>query len=464
MDYIKKNVDYLKKLKFYNSSAKKKLKDNVDFVKKIDLNDVEEIPENYMYSDYDLLITSLNRENDNYKLERDSIPKEVLIKKGDTYVVATKEEQLDSYGKKYDFIYNYSQENQKKINLLNSKIVQNDYLIRNAEQLKKEANYAVFFNSDDYKKFDVSSVRGGLDNQSVNVGPVYDSSCNVSPLEFVLDYRKNGFLSNVTGLEYEKLLSLIEASEITNNNDLLKLYNYLYGTKGIDAANNYLDDMYEKCNNIIGYNNAQKLIDSLDDKSDEEINAEILKHLNVGKKGFSESISSFFEGFSGYGSEGDYTILDYEKLYIIANLPKKYKSSYDFGSYLGTQTLDTAMNVVVPGSSTVFNTISNGGNSYKSSMQDGDDSNATLNSIKTMTVSAIVDKAFKEYVPSGTGALKNVASETIEGNVESVFIKPTLFVLNKTESKFVGNIKNDVKENLNNGIESAVDYVDDSSS
>ena len=142
---------------------------------------------------------------------------------------------------------------------------------------------------------------------------------NISPVDFLKqieendEYYNRAFVLNEKNLSVNALHNLIEASK--TNPDLMKGYNYLYYTKGIDAANLYLSDIGEEINKTIALEHVKEFQNGLN--SGDSIGDCFDRSLTITTKGLGDGIKQFANGVGAwFSNDTNRTVADFETMYI----------------------------------------------------------------------------------------------------------------------------------------------------
>ncbi len=275
-----------------------------------------------------------------------------------------KQYQTDYLDKKIEALTGYKtyEEYKKYLNTLKS----DQSVLLSAIQLTEEdmntIRYRFLLEEEDYQNYSYEMVKIGT-----------QAFVEASPLEKV---RASGALSYTLEDENdEKLTNLIKAGEI--NPDLTKMYNYIYEKEGIDSANEYLSKMESTVNQICGFENAQKFLDSL--KDEENAVDTLNNHLKTTGKGLITGIETFSQGITSWFTNSDvYTINDYETMYILQELQtnKNYNgfldNNFEISESIGNMLPSIALSMLLtPTAGTVSMGVSAGGNSYHGALAEG---------------------------------------------------------------------------------------------
>lgn len=285
----------------------------------------------------------------------------------------------------YNEFYNYLTTLRNDVSLLK-------LAINRCDELADNASYRYLLLFDEYqnyevKEIDLNSIVSCINFNNVDAWGVplepsisYSKYCelygNVSPYDFYLTVKNNYPDCSITGLSNIDLMgSLFLTKDI--NFDLGKMYNYIYDTQGIDAANEYLSKMQNEINGVAGQARALEFINTLEDNPD---NFEyVLNHLNTLLKGTIDGGESFFEGIYDWFSGSDVrSVNEYEAFYILQYLQEndnkgKYLNyTYEFGEMLGFEGTGVAIALLTNGTvGSIAMGISTGGLAYHDALVDG---------------------------------------------------------------------------------------------
>ena len=256
------------------------------------------------------------------------------------------------------------------------------------ENLIKEQPYIDIQNSEDYRNFEVPETTIDIDISSETItlttGDVTSYSTtftgNQDPVQFVLEARRqSGGNIRIIGIDnLVELENLITASE--RDPELLRMYEYLYYTQGIDAANQYLSDMEDKINQIVGLINAENTLSMLETIDENELSAFLSNHIIIHGKGLGDGLESFFAGLAAWtDSNPVYSVQDYESLYLLKLLQENSElygdflaGSYELGQGVGNMIPSVVLSTLLtPAAGMAALGVSAGGNSYRSARLEG---------------------------------------------------------------------------------------------
>lgn len=331
-----------------------------------------------------------------------------------------------------------------------------DMAIVQAKNLKEVGKYECLDVLEDFQKFNY--------NPKVNT-----KDLNMQCIDSVMYYssyeeycKKNGSVSELAyaealgkaidnlktsgGIEEIEIDShtqqLINLAKVSNKDaDYAKYYNYLYKTYGIGAANEYLSVMEPIVNNILGKEQAEKMLSHL--TTTESVASAIKNHINTTEMGFGAGGSSFVSGVS-YALSGvkafftkeaptrANSIDEYANMYVqdalqSGNYTGKFlKDNYVVSQGIGNMAPSIALSTFgVPVAGSIALGVSAGGNSYHGAMVDG---YSNVQAISYGIISGFTEALTEKYLGGLPGlsdvevtGLKTYVQAMIkEGNEEAV--------------------------------------------
>lgn len=243
--------------------------------------------------------------------------------------------------------------NKDRIKEINNDIKLLDLAIQKIDLTMSINPYLEKWNSEDYKNFQEIP---NLENPYYN-----DKVITASSIPKILSIKSD--------LENLKI-----ASEV--NPELGKMYNYLFQTEGVVAANLYLERIKDTVNQTVGEKNAKEFLDSL--KGNDNALNSIIDHINVHKYGLESGIETYFNGLKEWLLESDrvYSSHEYEIMYILEGLKDpKYQSlldnNFEISLSIGNMAPSIAISLINPMAGSVSMGVSAAGNSTHSALVEG---------------------------------------------------------------------------------------------
>ena len=347
------------------------------------------------------------------------------------------------------------------------------------EQNKIQLSYSVIMETNDYKNFNEDTsyeqkLKKYITNQITNTNQVsyekyqeeYPNS-NISPLQFykcVYENYKDFTVSinGISGKEKEQMKNLLEASKY--NPDLLKMYNYIYCTQGIDAANKYIKNTESNVNEIIAQVNVQSMLDDM--KLDKEYTITLdgkeynysiaIKNGKLAIKGLGDGIENFFNGLKGwFNSSETKTVEEWEQYYFLLSImkeeDKKANGLIDENGNSTSQYIDFSKDYYSIGGQEVYNISSSIGNMLPSMLLST--INPMLGTVALGTSAG--GNSFRDAVTSGYDISKAIMYGLASGISEAALerLLGSIPGLGKTDETFVPNISTWLKSCYNEGKE-----------
>jgi len=249
---------------------------------------------------------------------------------------------------------------------------------------KKQLKYEYMVNLEGYQSFHTSEVVSEIEiSKCLTTGDMdvefsYQKYCeeygNISPLSFMRLSSEKYSQYHVNGIaEEEKLSNLLEASKYNEN--VGKMYEYIYQTEGIEAASKYLEASEDSVNSILGQVRASKFLESL--SAEDDIEDVVGNHLRTIGKGLGDGLGSFVEGIENIFISSDvYSANEYEAMYIMQALQEKgygLSFNYQISKGIGNMLPSIALSSVASPLGSITLGLSSGGNSYHSALVEGYD-------------------------------------------------------------------------------------------
>ena len=142
-------------------------------------------------------------------------------------------------------------------------------------------------------------------------------------------------------------IPIVDYSLITNEQALL--LNYLYDTKGLDAAKEYLEAIEEKINEAQGKKDAEAFLLSITDENG-NINNDGLTWLETVGEGMESGLNNFFEGFANlFESEGKISSNQFKQMYIMEGLLESdcLTATYELSSNFGNMLIPMIISIII---------------------------------------------------------------------------------------------------------------------
>lgn len=228
------------------------------------------------------------------------------------------------------------------LNYLNSTKAQTEFSLREINHMIDMLPYQNMLEDENYQsfnyewQFDDSQLYLLVDDGFISYQDYVEKVGNISPAVFfkTIIERSSQLTSYsnlvVTDLDTEKFDALLLASDIKP--DFLKMYNYIYATQGLDAANQYLNVMMDEINKTIAIQEIiafQKTISEGGSITDalERTSVISFKGLIDGVRGWREGLTAFNNN-QRYRSVNDYVVM-YITLLLQPQSIKKEKGLID---------------------------------------------------------------------------------------------------------------------------------------
>lgn len=350
------------------------------------------------------------------------------------------------------------------------------------EQLEKTAKYDQLSTEEEYKDYEKSDSKESLEEiKKIDLDKLFnkqyegnlESYCRlndidyekINELEFAEYVKKHDKLAYTSYFKGEELDYLIELDD----EELTKKYNYLFETKGKDAADDYLTAMKDTIHQKVGSKRAQEYLNGLEKDEDGNYdNKAIANYLDTMLKGGGSGLNSFFEGLEAWGEKDHvYTANEYESMYILSALQENESftnfldNTYELSSSVGNMLPSVLLGIVTtPIVGTAVMGASSGGNNYHQMKVEGE---STKDAITYGVLSGLSDAAIQHYLGAIPGLNdvsvtslktfgKSVAKEGLEEGVQE-FFDATLQADIKDEDL---NIKDTIKNSLKGAIYGAL--------
>ncbi len=271
-----------------------------------------------------------------------------------------------------------------------------------ANNLKEVGKYECLSVLEDFQNFQYNAKVNTKDLNIISDNGViqyssYEEYCkkngNVSELAYaealgkaVENLRNSGSSDGIEiSVHTQQLINLAKVSN--NDSDYAKYYNYLYKTYGVDAANEYLSVMEPTVNNILGREQAEKILSHL--STTEGVTSAVKNHINTTEMGLGSGVSSFVSGieyalsgvkafFTNESPTRANSVEEYANMYVQEALQsgeytgKYLKDNYVVSQGIGNMAPSIALSSLgVPIAGSIALGVSSGGNSYHSAMVDG---------------------------------------------------------------------------------------------
>lgn len=325
------------------------------------------------------------------------------------------------------------------------------------ELLKNDLYYAFIMGTEDYLNFE-----SPLESENLNIDIVGDvnaryywnQDCELSPIDYI-NYvleKENITMEEFLNGKYTEfyieagnapnsgdylhsdmlqLINLIKASEYDEN--LLKMYNYIYYTQGLDAANEYIYNTESNVNETLAQVNVQAMLESMNLNKEytvtmngEEYNISFV--VNDGKlaiKGLKDGVGNFFTGLVSWLNTNEHkTVEEYEQYYFLLSIMSKEdkiangnlidengksklpylditKDYYNIGGEgvyqisqsIGNMVPSMLLSTINPTLGTVAMGISAGGNSFREAVTNGYDlTNSIIYAVMSGASEAVLER------------------------------------------------------------------------
>ena len=350
------------------------------------------------------------------------------------------------------------------------------------EQLEKTAKYDQLSTEEEYQDYEKSDSKESLEEiKKIDLDKLFnkqyegnlESYCRlndidydkINELEFAEYVKKHDKLAYTSYFKGEELGYLIELDD----EELTKKYNYLFETKGKDAADDYLTAMKDTIHQKVGSKRAQEYLNGLEKDEDGNYdNKAIANYLDTMLKGGGSGLNSFFEGLEAWGEKDHvYTANEYESMYILSALQENESftnfldNTYELSSSVGNMLPSVLIGTVTsPIAGTVVMGASAGGSNYHQMKVEGE---STKDAITYGVLSGLSEAAIQHYLGAIPGLNdvsvtslktfgKSVAKEGLEEGVQE-FFDATLQADIKDEDL---NIKDTIKNSLKGAIYGAL--------
>ncbi len=279
---------------------------------------------------------------------------------------------------------------------------------------KEQLQYDLLPSLDDYQNFEVTTVEikeenvfDCLDTDSGSPYIDYDKYCAkygaIDELTFLSEMKEKYPQYEVRGLKHQEILeNMLKVSDEDEN--LLKIYQYLYAKEGKEAAYQYVEDIEDHTNQLLGKKKAEEFLSTLDE-NDADLEAKIFNHLKTSGKGLMDGVESFGEGIKNIFTSSDvYSANEYEAMFIAEALQEKgygldfnYNVSKEIGRVTPSIALSTICSPLGASTASTISSVSLGlsstGNSYHNALIEGYEPwRAALYGIASGTSSACLSK------------------------------------------------------------------------
>ncbi len=357
------------------------------------------------------------------------------------------------------------------------------------ELLKNDLYYAFIMGTEDYLNFE-----SPLESENLNIDIVGDvnaryywnQDCELSPIDYI-NYvleKENITMEEFLNGEYIdfnieagnalnagdylhndnlQLINLIKANEYDEK--FLKMYNYIYYTQGLDAANEYIYNTESNVNETLAQVNVQKMLESMELNKEytvmingEERNISFI--VNDGKlaiKGLGDGVGNFFTGLVSWLNTNEHkTVEEYEQYYFLLSIMSKEDkiangNLIDENGKSKLPYLDITKDYYNIGGEGVYQISQSIGNMVPSMLLST--INPTLGTV-AMGISA-GGNSFREAVTNGYDLTNSIIYAVMSGASEAVLerLLGSIPGLGKTDETFAPNISTWLKSCYNEGKE-----------
>ena len=356
------------------------------------------------------------------------------------------------------------------------------------EQLENDLYYTFIMGTEDYKNFKTPGEEGNVSVNIVGEGEFkyyWTPECDLSPIEYinyVLEkenitmeeflngkytefYIEAGNASNSGDYLHSdmlQLINLIKASEYDEN--LLKMYNYIYYTQGLDAANEYIYNTESNVNETLAQVNVQEMLESMELNKEytvmingKECNISFI--VNDGKlaiKGLGDGVGNFFTGLMSWLNTNEHkTVEEWEQYYFLLSImsteDKIANGLIDENGKSTSPYIDFTKNYYNVGGEGVYQISQSIGNMIPSMLLST--INPTLGTV-SMGISA-GGNSFRDAVTSGYDLTDSIIYAVMSGASEAVLerLLGSIPGLGKTDETFAPNISTWLKSCYSEGKE-----------
>lgn len=356
------------------------------------------------------------------------------------------------------------------------------------EQLKNDLYYSFVMGTEDYLTFESQLESEDLNIDIVGDGIVsyyWNKECELSPIDYIKYVLKEenitmeeflngkfqdfnieaGNASNAGDYLHNdnlQLINLIKASEYDEN--LLKMYNYIYYTQGLDAANEYIYNTESNVNETLAQVNVQEMLESMELNKEytvmingEERNISFI--VNDGKlaiKGLGDGVGNFFTGLMSWLNTNEHkTVEEWEQHYFLLSImsteDKIANGLIDKNGKSTSPYIDFTKNYYNVGGEGVYQISQSIGNMIPSMLLST--INPTLGTV-SMGISA-GGNSFRDAVTNGYDLTDSIIYAVMSGASEAVLerLLGSIPGLGKTDEAFVPNLSTWLKSCYNEGKE-----------
>ena len=356
------------------------------------------------------------------------------------------------------------------------------------EQLKNDLYYSFVMGTEDYLTFESQLESEDLNIDIVGDGIVsyyWNKECELSPIDYIKYVLKEenitmeeflngkfqdfnieaGNASNAGDYLHNdnlQLINLVKASEYDEN--LLKMYNYIYYTQGLDAANEYIYNTESNVNETLAQVNVQEMLESMELNKEytvmingEECNISFI--VNDGKlaiKGLGDGVGNFFTGLMSWLNTNEHkTVEEWEQYYFLLSImsteDKIANGLIDENGKSTSPYIDFTKNYYNVGGEGVYQISQSIGNMIPSMLLST--INPTLGTV-SMGISA-GGNSFRDAVTSGYDLSDSIIYAVMSGASEAVLerLLGSIPGLGKTDETFAPNISTWLKSCYSEGKE-----------
>lgn len=248
---------------------------------------------------------------------------------------------------------------QNEIVTLISTLKSSKYRIR---QIEKELPYMEIAESDEYSEYlkniqDEHSIKldfraNGEDTEYIYIIDGKEVE-DINPL-MIAKLIEDGKLDKFYGIDFQYSDAYNNYKYLTDNNK--NMYNYLYETKGLQVAEEYIKAIEDSINQKKGLADAEKFLNDLRDGNG-NIELSFSNYLKSGAEGVFDGAKSFFNGLGNIGnSEAMMNSEAYKQMYMLQELSSIDKSWIDnfyelgisFGNMLPSMALGATISILCP--------------------------------------------------------------------------------------------------------------------
>ena len=211
-----------------------------------------------------------------------------------------------------------------KRDYLQSEITLFTIAIQNTKEQMKLLPYNMLLERSDFQEFcqktyELQSIEKYMDGVEGTTVVDYTSYCRdngyIPPAKFCSMLNSN---FSVLGVSVTPLFQmLVEVGDPV----MISTYDYLYQTKGKDAADEYLSTIENTLHQMKAEQNVNAFYDSLDKTDDGQVSDSIKNYFAIYGQGFGDGVQDYIENlFSWFQKDGVKSINEWEQIYLLQKL------------------------------------------------------------------------------------------------------------------------------------------------